>query len=86
MEIVLPIYIGVMVVAIAFSLFVFMWEGAEETRIGSRIILLAPIWPLLIPVFAGRAVKWLWTKADWKGAEQEEELLRQQRRGGTRGW
>ena len=86
MSIFIAIYIVGVVVPVLFSLFVYMWEGREKTRKGARIILLAPIWPLLFPVGIVRVIKWLWKTADWKGVEEEEATLREQRRGSARGW
>ena len=78
-------FVGV-VVTVAFSLIVYMWEGREKTRKGARIILLSPVWPLIFPVGAARIIRWLWKKADWKGIEEEEATLREQRMGRARGW
>lgn len=82
----IPIYIAGVVIPILFSLFVYMWEGREKTRKGARIILLSPVWPLLFPVGAFRVVRWLWRKADWKGVEEEEATIREQRLGRARGY
>lgn len=83
----ITIYIFGVVVTVAFSLIFYMWEGREKTRKGARIILLSPVWPLFFPIGVTRIIKWLWKKADWKGIEEEEETLREQRRGGYgRGW
>lgn len=86
MSVIFGIYIIGVLVPVLISLFVYMWEGRENTRKGARIILLAPIWPLLFPVGIVKVFKWLWKTADWKGVEEEEATLREQRRGQARGW
>lgn len=80
------LYMFGVVVPMVVSLIIFMGEGRERTRIGARIILLAPIWPLLVPVYFGRGVRWLWRTADWRGVEEEEATIREQRMGRTRGY
>jgi len=79
-------YITGVVLPVIFSLVVYMGEGRDRTRTGARIILLAPVWPLLIPVVLTRGVRWLWKTADWRGVEEEEAILQAQRRGIRGGW
>lgn len=76
--------IGVVIPMIV-ALIIYIGEGSDNTRTGARIILLAPIWPLLFPWGIFRAFRWLWKTADWKGVEEEEETLRAQRLGRARG-
>jgi hypothetical protein len=86
MSVFIPFYVAGVVIPMVFAFFVYLGEGREATRTGARIILLAPIWPLLIPVALTRGVKWLWKTADWRGVEEEEATLRAQRFGRARGW
>lgn len=77
----IALYVIPMLAIISVAFFGFIAEGPVKNKIGARMILVAPIWPLLLPFYFARFVKWLWKSADWRGVEEEERLLKEQRRG-----
>ena len=81
MMVLLQVYLGVMVAMIGLGGFIFIEATFKQKKLASRMILLAPVWPLLAPVFFFKGVRWLWKKADWRGIEEDEyeERLKAQR-------
>ena len=75
----LNIYLGVMVVMMLVAGFMFIEGSFKEKKIASRMIIFAPIWPTLAPVFLIIGFRYFWKTADWRGVREEEEEERLQR-------
>lgn len=75
----LNIYIAVMVVMFLTAGFFFIEASFKERKIGSRLMLIAPVWPMLAPVLFCVGVRYFWRHADWRGAREEEEEERLKR-------
>jgi len=77
----IALYLIPLALIVIIALIFFLAEGPVKNKIGARMILVAPVWPLLLPLYFTRFVKYLWKSADWKGVEEEERIIREQRHG-----
>lgn len=79
MEPIIGIYLGISVVLLIGGVITLVGGSFKDKKNGSRVMLIAPIWPVLAPVFLFKGVGWLWEHADWRDsaeAEEEERLER----------
>lgn len=70
-----PIVIAYLAVGVVMTLiagFLLIEASFKEKKIASRMLILAPIWPVLAPIFLWKGLRWCWKHADWKGIEEEE--------------
>lgn len=75
------IYLAVMVMTILIAGFIFIEADFKDRKIASRMMLIAPVWPMIAPVFLIKALRWLWKRADWRGIEEDEYEERRAKRG-----
>lgn len=75
----LNIYTAVMVVLFLTAGFFFIEASFKERKIGSRLMIIAPVWPLLAPLLVWRGIRYFWRHADWRGVREEEEEERLKR-------
>lgn len=74
-------YLVVMVGMLLVAGFLFIEASFKEKKYGSRMMLFAPVWPMLAPVFIFKGVRWLWKHADWRGIEEDEYEEKQKQKG-----
>lgn len=75
------IYLAVMIMTMIVAGFIFIEADFKDRKVASRMILIAPVWPLIAPIFLIKAFRWFWKRADWKGAEEDEYEERRSGRG-----
>ena len=65
-------YLAVVIPMLLIAWFLLIEASFKEKKIASRILILAPVWPVLAPIFLWKGFRWCWKHADWRGAEEEE--------------
>jgi len=69
---IIAIYIAVVVAMVGTAGFLLIQASFKEKKIASRMFILAPVWPVLAPVYVWKGLRWCWKHADWKGIEEDE--------------